>query len=126
MKKKILTGLACLLLFGVAYAKTKKPTPIAKQTNTTPEQPLPGEWRYGELRKSESGWMRCESGTDKCALIIKKVAVDLPTTGYYLYLNTSQTSGETVIKKYDVEDILFDRDENGEVIFKTVPPIELN
>lgn len=128
MNKKILIGLSCLLLAGATYAKTKKPAPAAKQTNTTIEPPLIGEWRNGKLRVSDDGWMRCEQPhlDERCALIIKKVSMDMPTTGYYLYLNTSTTPGEPVIKKYDVEEVLFDTNENGEAIFKTVPPIQLN
>ncbi|MES2654696.1 MAG: hypothetical protein V4620_03855 [Bacteroidota bacterium] len=126
MKRKILTGLACLLLFGMAYAKTKKPAPTTKQTNTPVEPPIIGEWMYGKLRVSDDGWMRCERGDDKCAFIVKQVAGANPVSNYYVYLNTSQNSTTPEIKKYAVDDVLFDTNENGEATFKTVPPIQLN
>lgn len=128
MKKKVIMGLACLMLFGVAYAKTKKPAPTAKQTNTTVDPPLIGEWRYGILRESDDGWMRCEEQhlNIKCALIIKKVSAQTTTNGYYLYVNTSADPTTPDIKKYDVDDVLFDTDTNGNPIFKTSPPVQLN
>lgn len=126
MKKKLLIGLASLLIVGVVSAKVKKPTPTSKQTSTTVDPPIIGEWMFGILRVSDDGWMRCERGDDKCAFIVKKEAQANPVNGYYVYLNASQNTGTTEIKKYDVDDVVFGTNESGEASFKTVPPIQLN
>lgn len=126
MKKKLLLGLTCLLFVGAVSAKTKKPVSKAKQTDTTVDPPIIGEWMYGVLRVSGDGWMRCERGDEKCAFIVKQETQANPVNGYYVYLNTSQNAGTTEIKKYGVDDVLFGTNENGEASFKTVPPIQLN